>query len=140
MDALGFPIKIKGIIDRVDELNGTVRVIDYKTGIVKSSALRIGNAETIEDYKYSKSIQVLLYTYLYVKNKNFDFKKPIIAGIFSFKNLSLGLIEINFSEKRNGKDTQITQERLDDFMTKIKQLLLKIYDLQIPFEAPSNTV
>ncbi|QMU65904.1 MAG: PD-(D/E)XK nuclease family protein [Flavobacteriaceae bacterium] len=140
VDALGFPIKIKGIIDRVDELNGTVRVIDYKTGIVKSSALRIGNAETIEDYKYSKSIQVLLYTYLYVKNKNFDFKKPIIAGIFSFKNLSLGLIEINFSEKRNGKDTQITQERLDDFMTKIKQLLLKIYDLQIPFEAPSNTV
>ena len=29
---MSFPIKLKGYIDRVDEVNGVTRLIDYKTG------------------------------------------------------------------------------------------------------------
>ena len=81
----------------MDELNGTIRVIDYKTGMVKSSGLKLGGVEDLEDYKYSKAIQLLLYTYLYTENTtDFYFNAPIIAGIFSFKNLKAGLLEVNF--------------------------------------------
>ena len=125
---IDFLIKIKGIVDRVDELNGVIRVIDYKTGIVKLAGLKLGGVEDIKDYKYSKAIQLLLYTFLYAKNtSDFDFKTPIIAGIFSFKNLKGGLLEVNFSEAWGKKDPSITQERLDHFMQQIEQLLLKIY-------------
>ncbi|MFY0604536.1 MAG: PD-(D/E)XK nuclease family protein [Flavobacteriaceae bacterium] len=138
INGLNQPIKLKGIVDRVDELNGITRIIDYKTGLVKVSGLKIGSVENIEDYKYSKSIQVLLYTYLYVSNRNYTFSKPITAGIFSFKNLKSGLLEINFSEKRVGKDSVITEERLSDFMCKIEQLIFKIYNPEDSFKEPKE--
>lgn len=136
---LAFPIKIKGIVDRVDELNGTIRVIDYKTGIVKTSGLKLGGVEHIEDYKFSKAIQLLLYTYLYIQNTSgFNFETPIIAGIFSFKNLKAGLLKVNFSEKWNGKDHTVTPERLDLFMQQIAQLLSKIYSTEYSFKEPKE--
>lgn len=138
IEGFDFPVNIKGIVDRVDELNGVVRVIDYKTGVVKPSGLNLGKVEDIEDYKYNKSIQVLLYTYLYVKNTHFSFDKTITAGIFSFKNLKSGLLEVNFSEKRGGKDPEITPERLDFFMKKIEKLIAKIYDPQYTFREPES--
>lgn len=136
---IDFPIKIKGIVDRVDELNGTVRVIDYKTGIVKPAGLKLGGIENIEDYKYSKAIQLLLYTFLYTKNTaHFNFNTPIIAGIFSFKNLKGGLLEVNFSEAWGKKDPVITLERLDNFMQQIEQLLVKIYSTEHSFKEPKE--
>jgi len=136
---IDFPIKIKGIVDRVDELNGTIRVIDYKTGIVKSAGLKLGGVENIEDYKYSKAIQLLLYTFLYTKNTtHFNFNTPIIAGIFSFKNMKGGLLEVNFSETWGKKDPMVTSERLDLFMQQIAQLLLKIYSVEHSFKEPKE--
>ena len=32
IDGINFPIKLKGIVDRIDELDGVTRIIDYKTG------------------------------------------------------------------------------------------------------------
>ena len=139
VQGIDFPIKIKGIVDRVDELNGTIRVIDYKTGIVKPAGLKLGGVENIEDYKYSKAIQLLLYTFLYTKNTpHFNFNTPIIAGIFSFKNLKGGLLEVNFSEAWGKKDPVITTERLDNFMQQIEQLLVKIYSTEHSFKEPKE--
>lgn len=135
---LDFPIKIRGIVDRVDELNGTIRVIDYKTGLVQPQGLRIGGTDTLEDYKYSKAIQVLLYTYLFVQKSGFTFDKPVMAGIISFKRLQNGFMPVNFSEKRGGKDPDITQERLYHFMTEIKQLIATIYDPEVSFNEPTQ--
>lgn len=139
LEGLDFPVTIKGIVDRVDNLNGTIRIIDYKTGVVKSSGLKLGGVENIEDYKYSKAIQLLLYTFLYTRNTpGFDFDTPIIAGIFSFKNLKAGLLSVNFSEKWGGKDPIITPERLDAFMQQITQLLSKIYSVDHSFKEPKE--
>ena len=40
---LDFPVYIKGKVDRVDRLNGQLRIIDYKTGNVTKSALEIAD-------------------------------------------------------------------------------------------------
>ena len=32
---LDFPIKLIGIVDRMDQFNGNLRIIDYKTGLIQ---------------------------------------------------------------------------------------------------------
>lgn len=132
------PIKIKGIVDRVDECDGVIRIIDYKTGRVTSSDLKVLDFEKINDFKYSKAIQLLLYAYLYTHNHSLDSEKQFQAGIISFKNLKSGLLKINFSSSIKNPDQQISQERLQEFMLQIEKLLQEIYNPKIPFKEPSS--
>ena len=133
---LNFPITIKGTVDRVDELNGITRIIDYKTGKVNLSNVEIINWEdiTIDYTKYSKSFQVLCYVYM--MHKKVPFNNPVEAGIISFKNLSNGFLK--FSKKdRSGayanKISLITQETIDAFYNELKSLILEICNPNIPF-------
>ena len=138
IDGIDFPIKIHGQVDRVDELNGVLRIIDYKTGMVSSSNLRVPNFEDLRDDKHHKAIQVLLYAYIYSKTKNYNFTKPLEAGIYSFKNLNNGFLSVNFSSNYRKPDLEINQERLDSFIEEIKNYIKEIYDLEIPFLEPAD--
>lgn len=135
---IDFPIKIKGIVDRIDELDGQLRIIDYKTGMVSAANLKITNLEDIKDFKYSKAIQILLYAYLYTQNFSQDDDSSLEAGIISFKNLKNGFLNINFSANYRNPDYQITQERLEGFITQIKDILLEIYNPEVSFKEPAD--
>jgi hypothetical protein len=137
VEGLNFPIKIHGQVDRVDELNGVTRIIDYKSGMVSSTNLKVPTFSKIRDEKYHKAIQVLLYAFLYTKSKKYDFSKPLEAGIISFKNLKSGFLSTNFSTSR-AKDHLITEEKLEEFIGEIKSFLIEIYDLETPFIEPPN--
>jgi len=137
IDGIDYPIKIKGIADRIDELNGVVRVVDYKTGKVISSDLKLTDFSEIKgNYKYTKAMQVMLYSYLFKRNY-VDNKLPIESGIISFKNLNAGFLKTNFASGR-GKDYEITNERIKDFMEVIKSLILEIHNSEIPFTENLN--
>ena len=135
IDGIPFPIKIHGKIDRIDELNGVTRIIDYKTGMVDHLNLKVTDFENITELKYHKAIQVLLYCFLFTENTNFDFSTPLETGIFSFKNLNKGFLKVNFSESRTSENN-ITQEKLTEFMEVVKTVLLEIYNQEIPFLEP----
>ena len=132
---LNFPIKIKGKVDRVDECNGIIRIIDYKTGNVQQNQVEIVNWEDITtDYKkYSKSFQVL--TYAYMMQKSNKISLPIEAGIISFKNLSSGFLK--FSKKESAfsrsKNSLVTDDTLLDFEAELKKLILEICNPKIDF-------
>ncbi|MBE6787078.1 MAG: hypothetical protein E7537_01885 [Ruminococcaceae bacterium] len=64
-------IHINGSIDRVDEYNGYIRVVDYKTG-TKSFKL--------PDILFGLNLQMLLYLYAVIRGQNLDDKNA--AGIF----------------------------------------------------------
>ena len=138
IDGLDFSIKIHGQVDRVDELNGVLRIIDYKTGMVSNSNLKVPNFESLRDEKHHKAIQVLLYAYLYTKSKNHNFEQPIEAGIYSFKNLNSGFLPVNFSSNYRKLDLEITSERLEDFINEIKTYITEIYDLEADFIEPAD--
>jgi hypothetical protein len=76
IEGIDFPVKLHGQVDRVDELNGVLRIIDYKTGMVSSTNLRVPEFENLRDEKHLKAIQVLLYAYLFTKSKNYNFNQP----------------------------------------------------------------
>lgn len=139
IDGLNFPIKIHGQVDRVDELNGITRIIDYKTGMVKNTDLRVTNFTKIRDYKYSKAIQVLMYAMLYKRSENIEKSKPIEAGVVSFKNLKSGFLPVNFSEKRGVIDSKISEQILSDFIKELSILLQEIFDVNTSFKQPLET-
>ncbi|NOQ91784.1 MAG: PD-(D/E)XK nuclease family protein, partial [Flavobacteriaceae bacterium] len=125
---LPLTVNLKGQIDRIDEVDGVIRIVDYKTGKVEPKNLKINDWDLlITDEKYSKSFQVLMYAYMYGKVKQIDFdEKNIESGIISFKNLKSGFIRVN--------NTIITQETMDNFLLQLDKLILEICNQKIPFK------
>lgn len=134
---LNTAINLVGKIDRVDMLDGVLRIIDYKSGKVERSQLEVVDWEDITtDYKkYSKSFQVL--TYAYMLNQETPFKGNVEAGIISFKNQKSGFLK--FAKKdRHGvaakKESCISTDILDSYYKELKTLIIEILDPNTPFK------
>ncbi|SDS45979.1 PD-(D/E)XK nuclease superfamily protein [Polaribacter sp. KT25b] len=138
IDGINFPIKIHGNVDRVDELNGEIRIIDYKSGMVQSAELKVLDFEQLREKQQYKAIQVLLYAYLYSKNKKHDFSKNLKGGIYSFKNLNNGFLAIKFSSNYRNPDHNISSEKLEEFITELKEYIKEIYNPAIDFIEPAD--
>ena len=132
IDGIDFPIKLKGQADRIDELNGTIRIIDYKTGKVEQKQLNINDWDKLlTNHKYSKAFQVLLYAYMYVSMQNISIDKfPLETGIVSFKNLKEGFMKVN--------NSVTTMVELNRFEITLKNLLQEILNIEIPFVENEN--
>ncbi|MBK5209955.1 MAG: PD-(D/E)XK nuclease family protein [Flavobacteriaceae bacterium] len=139
IEGISFPIKLKGIADRIDELDGVTRIIDYKTGKVEAKDLKITDFSVLgEDYKYTKALQVMLYSFLFSEENKNQLSKPVEAGIISFKNLNSGFLKMNFSEKRGATDSLISQENTDQFLIELKRIIKEILNPEIPFIQNQN--
>ena len=131
---LKFPVRLKGIVDRVDLYNDMIRIIDYKTGKVEQTQVQITHWEDLcSDYKkYSKSFQVLTYAYMMHASQNLPL--PIKAGIISFKNLKSGCLNfIKKGEGKQGNSSLIDNDILRDFEKELKKLIIEICNPQINF-------
>ncbi len=130
---LEFPVKLKGKLDRIDEIDGVLRIIDYKSGKVVANQVEIFDWSLItEDYKYSKAFQLLCYAHMYSSKEKFN---QIEAGIISFKNLNAGMLGFATKESKNSrnKNKAITHETLNEFARELKRLVLEICNPNIPF-------
>ncbi|MGN0033423.1 MAG: PD-(D/E)XK nuclease family protein [Candidatus Limimorpha sp.] len=99
-------VRLHGFADRVDFYNGNIRIIDYKTGSVNPNDVAIGANANQLSQMHDKSIQLLMYKYLFIKmfkNNNFDERfeqyrdipsDNIIPGIIALQKLSNGLFEL----------------------------------------------
>ena len=125
-----FPVKIGGKVDRIEERNGVIRIIDYKTGKVEKKNLVLKSWDKLtEDLKNDKIIQILAYVFMF---KNEIQGKQIQAGIISFKNLKNGFLPFEFKEGKEGK-TIIDEEVIEAFLEQIVILLNEILDKSVPF-------
>ncbi len=126
IEGLSFPIHLKGQADRIDEVDGTIRIIDYKTGKVTQSQLNSKDWSLLtSDYKYSKSFQVLFYALLYTQMNSIDLDAiQLESGIISFKNLKSGFLKVN---KNN-----VSKDDLTNFIIQLKQLIVEIFDVEKP--------
>jgi hypothetical protein len=130
---ISFPVILKGKLDRVDEIGGTIRIIDYKTGAVTPSQVEITNwQDIIEDYQYSKAFQLLCYSLLYQQKNPLNMLQ---AGIISFKNLGAGLLQFATKDTRNSrkKEREITQKTLEIFTIQLEKLVFDICNPDVPF-------
>lgn len=124
---LDFKVALKGKVDRIDRLDGQLRIIDYKTGKVEAKDLRIKEDWTdfTSDYKYGKAFQVLFYAKLFES----ELDAESLAGIISFKNLNQGFL--SFAQ---GKNKFISKDVLEAFSLQLESLILEIMNPEIPFQ------
>ena len=134
ISTLKFPIVLKGKLDRIDEKDGTIRIIDYKTGKVASKHVEIVDwNEITAEYEYSKAFQLLCYALMYADKNSFE---TLESGIISFKNLRSNLLKFATKDKRGSwakKDHAITQDTLGLFKDQLERLILEICNPEIAF-------
>ncbi|MEJ8597113.1 PD-(D/E)XK nuclease family protein [Riemerella anatipestifer] len=117
-------VAFKGFIDRIDRLNGNLRVIDYKTAKTKNLRLKISdkNRETLLKNKdYKQALQLCIYAYSMGQISEF-WGKDISCGIWSFVEVGRGvqMLEIDGD--------------LSDAMVSISSIITEILNPDIDFE------
>ncbi len=130
---LDFPITLKGKLDRVERIDGRLRIIDYKTGNVSPSDLVLNSYDELsKNDKKSKAFQLLCYALLYqgtAKANNME------AAILSIKNLNAGLLSFGIKEGSPvRKTTLIDATVIDAFQIQLHQLILEVFNPEIPFK------
>ena len=83
------PIRLKGKIDRIDEIDGKLRITDYKTGAVKVSDVKFNAIEESVLPAKQKVFQLLFYTLLLRDHEAFHSyfeRNAVQASIFSTKH------------------------------------------------------
>lgn len=93
--------KFTGAIDLTAEVNGKVRVIDFKTGMVKIADLKVAEFDADLFSKKPKALQLILYTWLARKSDgDQDIENQIISlPAPGSENLSVGLSLTGEGEK-----------------------------------------
>ena len=124
---IDIPILLTGHIDRIDEVDGVLRIVDYKTGKVEPKNLNFNDWDLLSTQEqYSKSFQVLMYAYMYLNMEQMDCESvQVESGIISFKNLKSGFMKVNKGS--------IDKETMEQFTLQLDKLILEIYNLEIPF-------
>ncbi len=128
-------VKLGAEIDRVDKKNGTVRVLDYKTG---KDETEIGSFDNLFDpevkdkYKSGRKAgyQVFFYAWLYASKYGLD--QEIVPGLINMKQF----FQQGFDYRLKIEGNPVTDSRpyLDSFEQNMRQLLEEIFSKEHPFD------
>jgi hypothetical protein len=133
---LEIPVIVKGTVDRIEEVDGELQIVDYKTGRVEPGDLRIREWEDLRmDPTKSKAFQVLCYSWLIqgeAAYQNTGFK----AGVFSFKRIASGFQWYGRQLEKRTYDESISAEVLEQFEDSLKILVGEIFNPKIPITQP----
>ena len=134
----------KGRTDRIDQSNGLVRVIDYKTGHVDNSDLKVPvrhHSESNLDYLKQipeKALQLLLYKYLFLKENPTISPEQVTAAIHGLKyanTIEFSLTKV--SPTKSDTDADITFLEGDSFIPDMEAMLeaivTEMLDTEISF-------
>ena len=134
-ERLPYPVKISGNIDRVEQRNGKIRIVDYKTGKVEKNNLVLKEWDGLSgDIKNEKIIQLLTYVFMYENNAS---GMETEAGIISFKNMKSGFMNFCFKDsfdKSSPSLTVVDSSMLAEFKSQLVTLITEILDPAVPFE------
>ena len=126
-------ILIGGIIDRIDRLNNTLQILDYKTGKAELSFPMLDSLFERENKNRNKAaFQTLVYSYILHKNRPGE--KSIYPGIYNLRSIFEGDFDAGLKSKENGnKQVEFTSisERFEKLLI---NLLNEIFDPNTSFE------
>ena len=130
---LNFPINIKGTVDRIDVLNNTLRIIDYKSGLINRSNLSFKDWNSIiKDEKKSALFQVLIYSYVF-RDKIIN-NKEVQTGVIPFQNYNNEFIPVSLLENNiKRRILNLDDEIFKNFEKQFFSLVYEIFDKKKPF-------
>jgi ATP-dependent helicase/nuclease subunit B len=122
-------IKLNGRIDRIERIDHVVQIADYKTSKLSTiPQLKDEVWETLlQDPKYSKSVQLLIYALLY--SNIHGHAQPIRSGIYWLRDSSKAFDTV----RQSGNEDKLDAITIQRFEGLLKGLLTEMIDDQIPF-------
>jgi hypothetical protein len=128
---LDFPIKLIGIVDRMDQFNGALRIIDYKTGLIQPKQLRLKDWKELRgDNDLAYLFQILIYSYVHADT--ISRYKESFTGIISFRNLPEYFMPF---ELKIDQSYALNNDNLNNFEKVLFELIGEIFNSRIPFKA-----
>jgi hypothetical protein len=126
-------VRLGGKIDRIDRVNGRLRVIDYKTGQTNQSFTNIDSLFDREyGYRNRAAMQILYYTWLAGSSFPDD---SILPGLYTMK----GIFEEEFHPALNrtsrGKEGKILsfRELEEPFLEHLRAVIQDLFNPDVPF-------
>jgi len=126
-------VKLKGFVDRIDRIGEEWRIIDYKSGSVSPSSLKISDwSELKEDPDLGKIVQLYTYAYLFRHGRS-EKAVNIRAGIISLRKMNEGFMPVPSLSSAEKNRSLLGEEDLAEFEKILKEILEEVYDFSIPF-------
>ncbi len=133
-----------GRTDRIDQFEGLIRVIDYKTGHVNSTDLKVPvrhqNENELDYLKKipEKALQLLLYKYMYLKENPNIAPEQVIAAIHGLKYanaIEFSLTKASPTKNDNDAVTDFLEggRFIPDMEVMLEAVVDEIFDSEIPF-------
>ena len=128
-------VQLKGFIDRIDEVNGAVRIIDYKSGLGELTYKSIESLFDMTEKKRSSAVmQVFMYCWMYehlVGNKT----KPIQPGIYFVRSMFDDAFDssIFVKEGKNTNKIEAFTDISENYEDGLRGCLDKLFDAETPF-------
>ncbi|MDO9154142.1 MAG: PD-(D/E)XK nuclease family protein, partial [Paludibacter sp.] len=142
---ISFPIEagevnLKGFIDRVDEKDERIRILDYKTGAGNLNFKSL--SEVFEHNNHNKN-KFVLQTFLYgIFYKEKAAGKIITPGIYFIRNVFNDGFSTTLNYKPDPKTNLAVEDFVqfeDEFNIGLRACLNEIFDPEIPFFQTTNT-
>ncbi|MCG8309942.1 MAG: PD-(D/E)XK nuclease family protein [Cytophagales bacterium] len=132
INGVSFEVGMKGIIDRIEEKDEVVRIVDYKTGKDDKNFADICSLFSRENKQRNKAVfQTFLYGLLYSDAQKAGSERPVQASLFNIRDL----FSADFSPLIQCKKSDVTDIRvyLNEFNNELKALLREIFNRKITF-------
>ena len=122
-------VTLKGKIDRVDSLDGCLRIIDYKTGKLEKKEITYHDGD---EKMPGKWLQLMWYALIYTrKHPNPGMLK---AGIYPLRNLRSDVKVATWNDSE-----EITAEQLKTFESQLREKAEELMNPAIPFTATPSS-
>ncbi len=137
----GRQIQLKGFIDRLDELQDSVRIVDYKSGRGTTLFSTIDSLFDMAEKVRSKAVmQVFMYAWMYSRQPDAD-GKIIRPAIYYMRDIFSGSFD-PYIYRRMGKEPKAAvadfMDYKADFEEQMRNCLDKIFDAGTPFIQSPN--
>lgn len=132
----GIPEKVRigGKVDRIDMVDGIIRVIDYKTGATENEINMVSDLFLAGDKSRKRAVlQTFIYA-LMLKKKESD--TAVIPGIYSVRDIHNKNFDYRIFIKDGKKSKSPVMDISDyeaDMIELLKKVIEEIYDTTIPF-------
>lgn len=129
-------INLNGIVDRIDCLNGCLRVIDYKTGSVKDKDTAVKTTDLDAGKPMpGKWLQLMCYALMYSHATTQPSSTPatLQAGIYPLRNLRSDVCLATFDG-----NPDITPKVLAYFKERLSAVVQEIMNPSVPFTVPAR--
>lgn len=132
-----FKVELKGVIDRVDQESGIIRLIDYKSGADRKDFSDIASLFDRSVKKRNKAAMQTLYYGLLYQSMYPENGLPLKPAIFNFKEIFKD--EFNPYLQEKGADKQVVEvndyrDYQEGYEQSLNALLVDLFDEAVPFD------